>query len=179
MDVLPAQQRHNSYYFNKINTFHDILIKISQMTNTNTHSGHDGLWQFCDLLMKSWKVGQICATQELQNLNNSRIRALSLCFQNNVSPAASSSSSLSTLLSSTSSSSPSFTFFVPSLTGTTVKFVGIFTPCASFQCLLFDTLPFFFFGSCYSSVSYSRYSSPLVVSSLPSSVGSDLLLKGS
>lgn len=57
-----------------------------------------------------------------------------------IPPVASSSSSFRTLLSSSSSSSPSFAFLSPSFTGTTVKFVGIFTPCASSQCLLFVLL---------------------------------------
>lgn len=58
----------------------------------------------------------------------------------------SSSSSLNTLLSSTSSSSsPSFAFFALSFTGTTVKLVGIFTPCAlAVSCLSRSYLfPFF------------------------------------
>lgn len=55
------------------------------------------------------------------------------------SPGASSSSSLKTLLSSLSS----WDDFLPSPTGTTVKFVGIFSPCASSQHVLYSlSLPF-------------------------------------
>lgn len=58
-----------------------------------------------------------------------------------ISPVRCSSSSFSTLFSSPSAfSSPSFAFLVLSFTGTTVKLVGIFTPCVSSQRLLFVTL---------------------------------------
>ena len=86
----------------------------------------------------------------------------------------SSSSSLNTLLSSTSSSSsPSFPFPALSFTGTTVKLVGIFTPCAlAVSCLsrsyLFPFFPsrlFFHCSSCLSLPPSYNWQSALLLNS--------------
>lgn len=98
----------------------------------------------CDKVMENWPD-----PHETRTTNNWKLpewEQQGHVSKNRVSPAASSSTSFRTLLSSTSSSSssPSFAFFAPSLTGTTVKLVGIFTPTASFQSLLSSvTLSFF------------------------------------